>query len=63
MYYEYRNNKLITYWGNIYNKNYCLKKLLENGYKISRKKELKDTAVYNKRKGIKRNNVPKLYGN
>ena len=60
-FYEFKENKLITYWGNIYNKDCTLESLLENGYKLSRKKQLSDTAVYNNRKGMKRNNVPKLY--
>ena len=60
-FYEFRDNKLITYWGNIYKKDCTLECLLENGYKVSRKKQLIDTAVYNNRKGMKRNSVPKLY--
>ena len=63
-FYEYKNNKLITYWGNIYNKSCCLKKLIESGqYKISRKKELSDTSIYQNKKGMKRNNLPRIYGN
>jgi len=60
-FYEFKENKLITYWGNIYNKDCTLESLLANGYKLSRKKQLTDTSVYQNRKGMKRNNVPKLY--
>ena len=62
-FYEFKDNKLITYWGNIYKKDCTLESLLENGYKLSRKKELSDTSLKNHRKGMKRNNVPKIYGN
>ena len=62
-FYEFKENKLITYWGNTYNKDCTLESLLENGYKLSRKKELNDTSLKNHRKGMKRNNIPKLYGN
>ena len=30
-FYEFKENKLITYWGNIYNKDCTLENLLENG--------------------------------
>ncbi len=60
-FYEFKENKLITYWGNIYNKDCTLESLLANGYKLSRKKQLTDTSVYQNRKGMKRNSVPKLY--
>ena len=62
-FYEFKDNKLITCWGNIYNKDCTLENLLSNGYKLSRKKELSDTSLKNHRKGMKRNNLPKLYGN
>ena len=62
-FYEFKDNKLITYWGNIYNKDCTLENLLSNGYKLSRKKGLLDTSLKNHRKGMKRNNIPKLYEN
>lgn len=37
-FYEFKDNKLITYWGNVYNKDCTLESLLSNGYKLSRKK-------------------------
>ena len=61
-FYEFKDNKLITYLGNIYNKDCTLENLLSNGYKLSRKKELSDTSLKNHRKCMKRNNLPKLYG-
>ena len=60
-FYEFKENKLITYWGNVYNKDCTLESLLSNGYKLSRKKRLTDTSIYQNRKGMKRNSVPKLY--
>lgn len=60
-FYEFKDNKLITYWGNVYNKECTLESLLANGYKLSRKKELTDTTLKNHRKGMKRNNLPRLY--